>query len=85
MELLPFTGQSAELYYLACCSTIQYLEIKLLCRVIVQQLEAASSHLHLPKLTLADRRLMALTHGSGHAIAQTAFLYFRSGTLLLGV
>lgn len=48
-----------------------------LCRTIVHQLHTASTHLQLPKPTLSDRRLMAMTHGMGHAIAQTVFLYFR--------
>lgn len=50
---------------------------KWMCRQIVQQLHLASRHLHLPKVTLGDRRLLALAQGVGHALAQNSFLYYR--------
>jgi hypothetical protein len=51
----------------------------LLYRAILQQLHEASRQLRLPKVTVEDRRLLAMTHGVGHAIAQTIFLYLRQG------
>ena len=48
----------------------------------MRQLNTAARHMSLPKPTVADSRLMALTHGIGHAVAQTIFMYFRYvGTL----
>ena len=43
----------------------------------MRQLNIAARHMSLPKPTVTDSRLMALTHGIGHAMAQTIFMYFR--------
>jgi len=53
-------------------------------RIILQQLHEASRQLRLPKVTTEDRRLLALTHGMGHAIAQTTFLYYSFNSLAAG-
>ena len=47
------------------------------CRQIEQQLHLASEHMRLPKVTLDDKRQLALAQGMGHALAQNIFLYYR--------
>ena len=58
---------------------------QILCRQMVKALQSFSREADAPTITETDKLSLALTHGMGHAIAQTAFMYFRYVAISPGV